>query len=129
MLSGNRSKRIEERQIWIELADLFNKWAGEHRVLYYALSKITGNEFNRTCASLKRDANQQIQHALAANNQVGSNCQDRNSGNNFPGNSMTNHGRGAGYYTHDCLRSYNSPCSDHTTAKPPKSFWKKILKH
>jgi hypothetical protein len=105
-------KRIEEGQIRIQFAGVFKKWAGEHGHLLYALSKLTENEFYRTYASLKRDANWQIQHALAADNQDGSNCHDRDSGNNFPGTSMTNCGRRAGDYTHNSVCTHDCLCSD-----------------
>lgn len=142
---------------------MYKNLAGEHRGLRYALSKLTESEFNRTYAAMKRDANLQRQHALAAENQDGSNCHDRDSRNNSPGTSMTRYGRRAGYYTLDCPCTHDSLCSDnrfvnfpakmdqinakldksplsydkadiskwtdHTTAKSPKSFWKRIMKH
>lgn len=144
-------KRIEEGQLSIELANLCEKWgAGENNGLYIALSTLTESEFNQTYASLKRDANRQMQHALPEDNQDGSDCNDRDSGNSSQSASMTKYGERAADYTHDSLCSCDrffdlsarvdqinvkldksllfydkadiSKWTDHTTAKSPKSF-------
>lgn len=139
-------------QIAIELADVFKKRADENRGLYFALSKLTESEFNRTYASLKRDVNWQMQHAQAEDNQDGSDCYDRDSGTHSKSASVTKYGERASDYTYEALCSCDrffdlsvrvdqinekldkslldvSKWNDHTTAKSAKRFWERILKH
>lgn len=145
-------KRMGQGQIAIELADVFKKRADENRGLYFALSKLTESEFNRTYASLKRDVNWQMQHAQAEDNQDGSDCYDRDSGTHSKSASVTKYGERASDYTYEALCSCDrffdlsvrvdqinekldkslldvSKWNDHTTAKSAKRFWERILKH
>ncbi|KAJ5359601.1 uncharacterized protein N7496_012014 [Penicillium cataractarum] len=152
------SKCIESGQISIDLADVFETRAGENSGLYIALSKLTESEFNQTYASLKRDnANRQIQHTPAGDNQNGINCHERDSGNHHQSALMTSHRGRARDYNNDSLSSSGrfldlsarvdqinekldksllshdkadiSKRTGYATAKSPRRLWKRILKH
>ncbi|CAI7647097.1 unnamed protein product [Penicillium viridicatum] len=119
-----------------ELADVYKERTVGNTELYTAMLRLTASEFDQTYASLNRDPNRQMRHE-GYNSQrslrtkqiegTGSPCScDRllelsakvDKINDQLGQSLQSHDTAnAGKTTHD------------TPAKPPRSFWKRILKH
>ncbi|OQD64649.1 hypothetical protein PENPOL_c007G02126 [Penicillium polonicum] len=117
-----------------ELADVYKERTVGNTELYTAMLRLTASEFDQTYASLRRDPNQQMGHE-GYNSQrslrtkqiegAGSPCScDRffelsakvDKINDQLGQSLQSHDT-AGKTTHD------------TPVKPPRSFWKRIVKH
>ncbi|KAJ5478446.1 hypothetical protein N7530_003955 [Penicillium desertorum] len=137
-------------QISTELANVYKERTIRNTELYTAMFRLTDSEFNRTYVSLGRDANQQMRHQLAQNHEDRGDCY-RDCGYNSQ-RSVKKQIEGAGDCTCDSpcsrdrffelsakvdkindklgqsLQSHSKATHD-APAKPPRSFWKRILKH
>ncbi|KAJ5401043.1 hypothetical protein N7465_011532 [Penicillium sp. CMV-2018d] len=119
-----------------ELANVYKERIVGNTELYTAMVRLTASEFDQTYASLRRDPNRQMRHE-GYNSQrslrtkqieaTGSPCScdpffelsaKVDKINDQLGQSLQSHDTAnVGKTTHD------------TPAKPPRSFWKRILKH
>ncbi|KAJ6132589.1 hypothetical protein N7471_007804 [Penicillium samsonianum] len=140
-----------------ELANIYKERTVQNTELYTAMSRLTDSEFNRTYASLRPDPNPQVQHELAKDYKDRSDCYERDCGYNSHPYLETKQTEIAGDCTCDSpcscdrifalspkmdeindklgqsLQSHDTANISKTThdasAKPPRSFWKRILKH
>jgi hypothetical protein len=140
-----------------ELVNLYKERTAQNTELYLAMSKLTASEFDRTYASLKRGANQQIRHELGQDNKDRGDCYDGDYGYSPQCHLETNEKEGARDSTCDSpcscdqflklsakvdeigdklcqsLQSHEAAIGSETThntpAKPPSSFWKRIFRH
>ncbi|KAJ6189034.1 hypothetical protein N7519_003942 [Penicillium mononematosum] len=144
-------------QVATELGNIYKERTVRNTGLYTAMERLTDSEFNRTYASLGReDANQQMRHQLARDHEDHGDCY-RDCGYNSQRPLGTKQIQGAGDCTCDSpcssdrffelsakvdkindklgqsLQSNDTASVSKTThdaaTKPPRSFWKRILKH
>jgi hypothetical protein len=143
-------------QISTELADVYKERTVRNTELYTAMERLTDSEFNRTYASLGRDANRPMRHELAKSHEDRGD-RYRDCGYNSQRSLVEKQIGGAGDSTCDspCSRdrffelsakvdkindklgqslqsndTANVPKTTHdATTKPPRIFWKRILEH
>ncbi|KAF3029387.1 hypothetical protein E8E15_009392 [Penicillium rubens] len=140
----------EGAQIATELANVYKERTVRNIELYTAMERLTESEFNRAYASLGRDANQQMRHQLAQDHEDHGDC-SRESGYNSkqiePARDCTCDSpcsRDQFFELSAKVDEINdklsqslqsldtasvSKATHNAPAKPPKSFWKRILKH
>jgi hypothetical protein len=147
----------EGTQVATELTNVYKERTVQNTELYTAMSRLTVSEFNRTYASLRRDPNQQMRHVLAQDHKDRGDCYDRDCGHNSQRSLGTKQIEGARDCTCDSLcscdqffelsakvdkinnkhgqslQSYDTAdvlkMTKDASTKPPRSFWKRILKH
>ncbi|KXG48147.1 uncharacterized protein PGRI_020170 [Penicillium griseofulvum] len=140
-----------------ELADIYKERPGPNSELYVAMSRLTFSEFDRTYASLRRNANRQIQDELGQDHTDRTDCSESEFEYNSQCTSEMNEREGTGDLTHDppcscdrflelsakvdeihdklgqSLQSHEtanvSETIHDTPAKRPRSFWRRIMKH
>jgi hypothetical protein len=144
-------------QITTKLANIYKERTVENTDLYTAMSRLSDSEFNRTKASFRRDPNQQMRYELAQDHNGGDDSYDRDCGYNYQRSLRAKQMEGTGDCSCDsprpCDRFFElsakvdkindklgqglqsndmvdvSKTTDDALAKPPRSFWKRILRH
>lgn len=119
-----------------ELANVYKERVVGNTELYTAMLRLTVSEFDLTYASLRRDPNRQMRHS-GYNSQhslgikqiegAGSPC---SCGRFFELSAKVdkiNNQLGQSLQSHDTAKVWKT--THDTPAKPPRSFWKTILKH
>ena len=119
----------EQVQLVTELSNVLKERTVENPEIYIAMERLSDSEFNRACASLKRNINRQMRGELAQN------CQDRDdyfcsSGRLFESSKKVDNMNDE---LSQSLPSYDMAAnvrkaSDSAPAKPPRRFWKKFWK-
>ncbi|KAJ5258901.1 hypothetical protein N7524_010457 [Penicillium chrysogenum] len=131
----------------MKLANVYKERTVRNIELYTAMEGLTESEFNRTYASLGRDANQQMRHQLAQDYEDHGDC-SREGGYNSkqiePARDCTCDSRDQFFELSAKVDKINDKLSQslqsldtasvskethNAPPKPPKSFWKRILKH
>lgn len=128
----------EGTQIATELANVYKERTFQNTEICIAMSRLTVSEFNRTYTSLRRDPPLQMGHELAQDHEDHGNCYNRDCTCNSPCScdqllelsakvDKINDKLGQSLQSHDTA---NFPkTTDLALAKPPRSFWNRILKH
>lgn len=147
----------EGMQITTKLANIYKERTVENTELYTAISRLSVSEFNRTNASFRRDPNQQMRYELAQDRKGSGDSYDRDCRYNpqrFLGAKQIEGTRDCSCDSpcpcdqffepsakvdkindklDQSLQSNDmvnvSTTTDDALAEPPRSFWKRILKH
>ncbi|KAJ5460002.1 uncharacterized protein N7458_001554 [Penicillium daleae] len=147
----------EASHLYFELANAYKERTFQDTDIDAAISKLSDSELDRAYASAKRDPSRQMQHeVLPKEHERGGECQDRDSRHNSHHFSTMKHREQFSECTSNspcsCDRFFDlsakvdklneklsenipfpkpakiSKVTDAAAAKPPRSFWKRILK-